>query len=146
MHSSRTATDTAMSPAGAAAQSRAASWTAAPNRSSLSSVTGSPALIPTLTSIGVVACSLRACSCRCTSIANATEDTTDVNAAMMPSPVCLTSRPPFAASALRTISLCSPSNFMCPSSPSSCVWATEPHTSVNTIARIADSVYAVPTG
>ena len=44
--------------------------------------------------------------------------TIDVNAAMMPSPVCLTSRPSCAMSSPRTISLCSPSSCMWPSSPS----------------------------
>ena len=64
----------------------------------------------------------------------------------MPSPVCFTSWPSCVASASRTIASCSWSSAIARSSPSRSVISVEPQMSVNSTARTAEAVYAVPTG
>ena len=112
--SSLTATETTMSPSDAAEQRRAASWTAAPKRSSLSSVTGSPAYFDADVERRRASL-LRWWSRRCTWTANVMAETTELKEAMMPSPVCLTSRP--GTESYRQTA-CSLSRRIWPSSPS----------------------------
>ena len=72
--------------------------------------------------------------------ADSTAADTDVNDAMIPSPVCFTSRPPLSFNVLRTISSCSRMSGMNRSSPSSCVCCVESQRSVNRITRTAESM------
>ena len=82
-----------MVPARLAAQSRAASWTAAPKRSSRS-VTGSPAAMPMRTRIGRVRPVVASGEPLLDLDRAPDRSTTDGKAAISPSPVCLTSDPP----------------------------------------------------
>ena len=95
---------------------------------------------------GMLSTSFRRRKETCMSIADSTAADTDVNEAMIPSPVCFTSRPPCFCNVARTISSCSRRRRIKPSSPSCWVCCVESQRSVNRMTRTADSTYASPAG
>ncbi len=90
----RTRSATSTSPSAHSPHSRAATTTGIPKKSPTSDVT-SPAPTPTRNSIGSSSVSFSRASSIWIPAAHPSAEVTDPNVAMTPSPVCLTSVPPF---------------------------------------------------
>ena len=137
--SSRTRRETTMPSASASLHRRKASCTVAPKRS-LWFATGSPAWMPIRTLRLSAASALYKEKRRWMSAAERTALGTSSNAAMIPSPVCFTSRPSCAASARLTSASCTRTSSSAAASPSRVVSSVEPTMSVTSTARSPVSI------